>query len=114
MDDEAADSVIVDPAEGEAVGGPSVEVSGTATDNVGVTVVRLALQNRDTGEWLQDDGTFGGFDFVNATVASPGATATGWSLSVDLQPGTYRVTAVAVDGAANSDETRPRVTFVVS
>ena len=79
-----------------------------------MSVVRLSLQNRDTGEWLQSDGSFGGFDFVGADVASPGSTSTAWSLLVDLAPGTYRVTAVAVDGSGNSDQTRPKATFTVS
>ena len=114
VDDEPADSSINAPAEGEAIAGPSVNIAGSATDNVGVTAVRLALQDRDTRLWLQPDGSFGGFAFVSSDVASPGDPTISWSLPVDLAPGTYRVTAVAVDGAGNADLTRPSVNFTVS
>ena len=77
-------------------------------------VVRASVQDRDTKLYLQDDGTFGAFTFLSTTVANPGATSTTWSLPVTLDPGTYRVTALAVDAAGNSDQTRPRTTFTVS
>ena len=113
-DVEDADSSIVSPGEGDVEAGPGVEIVGVASDNVGVTAVRIGLQDRDSKLWLQDDGSFGSFTFIGTAVDAPGATSTGWSLAVDLEPGTYRVTAVAVDAAGNSDQDRPQTTFTVS
>ena len=58
---------------GGNVGSP-VTFSGTATDDAGVSRVRVSVRNQATKHWLQDDGTFGStFRQFDAILGSPGA-----------------------------------------
>ena len=82
-----------------------LDLAGTATDDVGVQGVRVSLQDQDTGRYLQPDGTMAAaFATRNATLASPGATSTAWTLPVDLPTkGDYAVTAYAFDTSGQQD-----------
>ena len=83
----------------------TLSLTGTATDDTGVSQVRLAVYDQDTGRYLQPGGTLApGFTTVSAQVASPGATSTTWSWSQNLPSGgDYQVTAIAVDNANQWD-----------
>lgn len=72
------DVTITSPLETEVMAG-SVTVTGVATDDVEVTRVRLAIQNQDTKQWLQADGSWGSFARHEATLDSPGSAATGFT-----------------------------------
>ncbi len=89
-DTAAPDSTITTPANKATVPAGSVTATGTSTDDKGVTEVRIGVRNRDTTLWLQGDGTWASaYAYRLATVASPGATSTGWSIDVNLPaPGT--------------------------
>jgi hypothetical protein len=92
-----------------------VEITGTASDNVGVARVRIAVQDPVTKLWLRPDGSFGTYASFDATLDSANATATGWSLTINgLAPGEYAVSARAFDAAGNADLTRPRHRFTHS
>jgi PKD repeat protein len=83
-----------------------VTLSGTATDDVGVASVKVALQDRDTGRYLQAGGTMAAtIAYRDATLASPGAVSTGWSLPRIVLPtgGSWRFTAVAFDTRGQQD-----------
>ncbi len=82
-----------------------LNLAGTATDDKGVQGVRVALRDLDTGRYVQPNGTMAAsFATVNATLASPGATSTAFTLSVDLPTkGEYSVEAWAVDTAGQQD-----------
>ncbi|QYJ04851.1 PKD domain-containing protein [Nocardioides panacisoli] len=82
-----------------------LELSGSATDDQGVQQVRVELEERDTRRYLRPDGTLSAaYATLEATLASPGATSTTWSLPVDLPTeGDWRVTAYAVDTAGQQD-----------
>jgi large repetitive protein len=82
-----------------------LDLAGTATDDVGVARVDVALQDGDTGRYVQPDGTMAaGFATVRATLATPGATSTTWTLPVNLPTaGNFGVTAYAVDTAGQTD-----------
>ncbi len=82
-----------------------IDLAGTATDDKGIANVRVSLFDNRTGRYVQPNGTLtAGFATLNATVASPGATTTGFTLPVDLpQAGDYSVTAWAVDTAGQQD-----------
>ena len=89
---------------------PSIEVlhldlAGTATDDFGVAAVRVALEDQDTGRYVQPNGTMAAaFATLTATLASPDATSTTWTLPVDLPTkGEYAVTAFAFDTAGQQD-----------
>ncbi|MBO4206815.1 Ig-like domain-containing protein [Micromonospora echinofusca] len=82
-----------------------LNLAGTATDDKGVQSVRVALRDLDTGRYVQPNGTMAAsFATVNATLASPGATSTTFTLSIDLPTkGEYSVEAWAVDTAGQQD-----------
>ncbi len=82
-----------------------LDLAGTATDDFGVASVRVALEDQDTGRHVQPDGTMAAaFATLNATLASPGATSTTWTLPVDLPTqGEFTVTAFAVDTSGQQD-----------
>jgi PKD repeat protein len=82
-----------------------LDLAGTATDDFGVAGVRVSLQDQDTGRYVQPNGTMAaGFATVDATLASPNATSTTWTLAVDLPTkGEFAVTAFAFDTAGQQD-----------
>ncbi|HZA84030.1 MAG TPA: PKD domain-containing protein, partial [Actinomycetes bacterium] len=82
-----------------------LDLAGTATDDKGVAAVKVALEDQDTGRYVQPNGTMAaGFATLNATLASPGATSTTWTLPVDLPTkGEFAVTAFAVDTSGQQD-----------
>ncbi|MFG1955111.1 hypothetical protein [Micromonospora sp. NPDC048830] len=82
-----------------------LDLAGTATDDKGVQSVRVALRDLDTGRYVQPNGTMAAsFATVDATLASPGATSTTFTLPIDLPTkGEYSVEAWAVDTAGQQD-----------
>ena len=82
-----------------------LDLTGSATDDKGVSAVRVMLHDLDTGRYLQPDGTMSGtFATLQATLAGPGATSTTFALSVDLPTkGQYSVKAWAVDTSGQQD-----------
>jgi hypothetical protein len=71
----------------------------------GVKAVRVALEDEDTGRYVQPNGTMSAaFATLPATLASPNATSTTWTLSVDLPTkGEFDVTAFAFDTSDQQD-----------
>lgn len=92
-----------------------LDLTGTATDDLGVAAVRISLRDAKTGRYLQPDGSMAAaFATLDATLANPGATSTGFTLPVDLpQAGDYTVTAFAVDTAGQQDPTASTARYLV-
>ena len=88
---------------GTTTGGQSLNlnIAGTATDDKGVSAVRVSFFDNDTSKYLQANGTLGAaFATRTATLASPNAVSTTWNLPVTLpQGGDWNVTAFAFDNA---------------
>lgn len=104
-DDGAAPTLVfASPADGATEPGPAVTFEGTVTDDVGVESVMVAVRDRNTGQWLRDDGSFGAWLQLHASLDEPGAPATGWSLAADLAPGSYAIFVSAFDATGNSSE----------
>jgi hypothetical protein len=82
-----------------------LDLAGTATDDKGVQSVRVALYDMDTGRYVQPDGQMAAaFATIDATLASPGATSTDFTLPIDLPTkGEFSITAWAVDTAGQQD-----------
>ena len=93
--------------------GPPIELFGSATDNIGVVSVKVAVRDRDTGEWLHADGTFGPFERFEADLSDPGATHTGWSHFVDVPEGDYSLSVRAFDAIGNSSSISPWHHFTI-
>jgi PKD repeat protein len=83
----------------------NLNLAGTATDDIGVAGVRVSLRERQTGLFVQPNGTLaGGFATLEATLGTPNGTSTTWSLAVTLpSAGDYDVTAFAYDGSGQQD-----------
>lgn len=82
----ANDTTITTPVEGrvEEAGVPFT-VEGTARATSGVNRVQVEIRNRSNNRYLQDDlVTWGASNTINATLASPGATSTTWSLPLTI------------------------------
>jgi hypothetical protein len=92
-----------------------VSCSGSASDNAGVSRVRVAVRNQATGRWWHSDGTWGDFQSYLATLGTPGARSTSWTFSwAPPSTGSYGIQAVAWDAAANWDASPAWRTFTVS
>jgi large repetitive protein len=92
---------------GTITGGQSLhlDLAGTATDDKGVASVKVSMEDQDTNRYLQPNGTMAaGYATLNATLVTPSATSTNWTLPVDLPTqGDWAVTAFAVDTAGQLD-----------
>ena len=88
-------------------------VTGTATDDVGVAALQVAVRDQDTLLWLRADGTFGDPEYLDAVLDNPGADSTDWSFPVDLAEGNYAIRVRAEDTSGIRETSRPWVTFSV-
>ncbi|MGB0101849.1 MAG: Ig-like domain-containing protein, partial [Nocardioides sp.] len=95
------------PKAGAVLSGPTVSVTGTATDGVGVGSVRLLVKDLDTGLWVGTDGTpTSSWKDARRTadLTTPQAPSTDWQLDVELTtPGDYSFQARALDTSGNKD-----------
>ena len=92
-----------------------VNLAGTATDDVGVDRVQVSLQDRDTGRYLQANGTMAAaIAYRQATLGTPGGTATTWSLPQVTLPtaGDWRFSVVAFD-ARQQDPSAATASYAV-
>ncbi|MGL5825282.1 MAG: PKD domain-containing protein [Nocardioides sp.] len=103
--DAAPNGLVTSPTFDQSLQVLNFTMTGTATDDKGVSAVKVAVFDEDTRRYLKPDGTLSaGFTTVNATLANSGATSTGWSLPVIVpQAGTWQATAFAVDSAGQWD-----------
>ena len=104
----AVDTTIVTPIEGSVKqANEAFVLDGKATAPAGVSRVQIEIQNRGSKQYLQDDlTTWGAANSINATLAAPNATSTGWSLSVALPVAEYQVQAKAFGRDGTSDPTK--------
>ena len=87
-------------------GSLTVNLAGAATDETGVTNVRVSIQDRDTGRYLQANGTMGAtLGTREATLGTPNGTTTTWSLPPITLPsgGDWRFSATAYDTRGQFD-----------
>jgi len=105
-DTEAPVMTATTPAAGTIVD-DATSLAGTASDNRGVISVTLRLKNITTGQWLQEDGTFGPIeDVLPVTLTDIGLGEVEWSAPVsDLPSGDYEVRVFAVDAVGNTSDT---------
>jgi hypothetical protein len=101
----APDTEVTAPAKRAVVAvGDPLAIRGSATDDVGVTGVRIGIQDTVSKQWWHADGSWGAYQLQAATLASPGATSTTWQFTwTPPAAGSYGVQAAAVDAAGNID-----------
>jgi PKD repeat protein len=105
----AYETTITSPIEGrvEEAGVPFT-VEGTARATSGVQRVQVEIRDRSSNRYLQDDlVTWGAANTINATLASPNAATTNWSLGLTIQ-GNQNLEVMARTFAVNgnSDNTK--------
>jgi hypothetical protein len=112
----APTGAISSPSAGQAVPLGEVTISGTASDNQALGAAYVALRRNDTNTWLRTDGSYGAFQWLPATLASPGATASTWSITRTLPAaGGYYVQLRVDDVAANQNATpKPTRSFTAA
>jgi DNA-binding beta-propeller fold protein YncE len=109
------DATVTVPTNGQAFAPGAVNMSGTATDNVGVAAVEIAIKNSATGQWWKGSSWGTGATYFAATLGTPGATSTSWAYSwTPPAAGSYGISVRAKDGAGNVDPTKPWVTFTTT
>ena len=82
----------------------TVQVSGTATDDIGVQSVSFAVRNRDTNEFFRLDGTLGASQSFTTTLSNPGEPFTNWTATLTgLPEGFWQITADAFDTSGQRD-----------
>jgi large repetitive protein len=105
----AYETTITSPIEGRVEeAGVAFTVEGTARATGGVQRVQIEIRDRNANRYLQDDlVTWGGANTINATLASPNAPTTNWSLGLTIQ-GNQNLEVMARTFAlnGNSDATK--------
>jgi len=108
------DGRVAVPTQDQVFPAANVTFSGTATDDVGVAAVHVAVRNRQTLQWLRLDGSWGAQQWWASTLSAPRARWTRWTFSTTLPDGNYAVTVRARDTSGKVDQTRPWVRFSVA
>jgi hypothetical protein len=96
---------------------PDSEVvfSGTASDDVGVAQVRVAIQNSVTKLWWHANGTWGSIQWQSSQLTRPGRITTAWSWHWPGGPeGAFVLHAQARDANGATDSTHATRKVVVS
>jgi hypothetical protein len=108
--DAAPDTTLASPAFDQNHESLAVNITGTATDDLGVE--RVALVITGNGRFITPAGTTTlAYTEIDATLASPSGTSTGWSLPLTLPAaGRYSITARAVDGSDQYDTSTTNAT----
>jgi hypothetical protein len=86
--------------------------SGTATDDLAVTNVRVAIRNATTQQWWNGTAWQATIVQFEASLTAPGTPSTGWSYAwAPPGAGSYAIQVTAVDAAAKVDPSKPFVPF---
>jgi large repetitive protein len=83
-----------------------LDLTGKASDDLGVDQVLVSVKEQASGRYLQPDGTSlsAAYATLPAALAAKGTTSTTWSLPLDLPvQGNWLVTAVAKDTVGQQD-----------
>lgn len=99
------DTGVTTPASG-AAGFAPLTVEGWATDDTGVSRVRLAVQDPASKLWWRGTG-WGTFGWLEASVVGAGSPSASWSWTWTAAPaGRYTLFVEAIDNAGVPDDTR--------
>ena len=109
------DSKVTAPAAKATISTPYTFV-GTATDNVAVSRVRVAIRNATTLLWLQANGTWGtGFYQVDVTTLVQNGTTWNWTWNGPALPaGSYFFQSKATDTSGNNETSTPWIAFTAA
>ncbi|MCP3974294.1 MAG: calcium-binding protein [bacterium] len=111
--------VAVDQPAGSQFTPDSVAFTGSASDNLGVGLVRVSIRDRDTGLWLQGrqhDGTLLWESYkraFRAQLSDKNEPATDWEYGLELEPGRYDLSVVVFDEVLHRNSIKPWLPFEV-
>jgi Tol biopolymer transport system component len=111
------DAAIDTPTVGQVLTETPIRVEGSATDDVGVAQVRVAIRDRSTLLWYDGVGWRQTFAQIAATLGAPGATRTHWSFRWSPPTGgtgAYAANVQAVDTAGKTDPTQAWASFSIA
>jgi Tol biopolymer transport system component len=111
------DALIETPAVGQVVTSTPMRIEGTATDDVGVAQVRVAIRDRVSLLWFDGTGWRSTYAQHHSNLSAPGTSRTNWSFRWTPPAsgsGSYAVTVQAVDTAGKVDPTQAWASFTVS
>jgi hypothetical protein len=97
-----------------------VTFTGTGSDNVGVTSVRIAVKRVSDGRWLSSptSSSFGtAFKWMETTLDVPSGTAVNWTWTWTAPPssgGAFQTLVEARDAVGNVDTSKPQVPFTTT
>ena len=89
-----------------------LSITGSASDNNGVTAIEVFVRDRALNRWLAPDGSLAGGPVAHtADVDDPGATSTTWSFEFDApSEARYQMWAIAIDTEQQRASTRGKAT----
>jgi tripartite motif-containing protein 71 len=113
-DTSAPTTTLSTPTNGQSFLLGPISISGSASDDVGVTQVRVSIRNNATLQWW-NGSTWGAFAYVPATLLTPGGTTTSWSYSfTPSATGSYGIQVRSVDAAGNVGDNTAWRNFTVN
>lgn len=94
--------------------GRAITILGTAIDDRDIAGARVAIQNLDTQEWWQKDGTWGTRQLHPATLERSGTSSMAWTFEwTPPAPGRYGVIVKVEDTAGKTAFSRKMREFAV-
>lgn len=103
------------PGANTTVPGPGVTVGGSATDDVAVAAVHVAVRQKSTGLYLRGDGTWGAFAWLSTTLTGAGTPSATYTFAFTAPaPGDYSFQSRSQDAAGNYSVLKPTRSFTVS
>ena len=111
------DATIGTPAPGQVYLEVPVRIDGSASDDVGVAQVRVAIRDRDSLLWFDGTGWSSTYAQHEANLSAPGTPTTNWSFRWTPPAGgsgSYAVTVQAVDAAGKVDPTQAWASFSIA
>ncbi len=109
-----APEVTIDQPLANSVIGPDLGVDGTATDDVAVDEVYVAIYDRDNNQWLRANGTWGSWQKLPASLTDPGSDTTAYRFDATLPAGRFKLNAWAIDSSGKDTVPRANVRFEVA
>ncbi len=93
-----------------------INMRGSATDNVAVSAVKVAIKDRGSQKWQQVDGVSWGdtIKWFTSTLSAPNMPQTSWQFNwTPRAAGSYAATMQAFDSSGNKDLDKPVQNFSV-
>ena len=105
---------VVSPLAGDLLTLPGA-VSGTASDDVEVSEVRVTIRNRTTKDYVQADGTSVAAAWAKLVPTITPGTSVSWNLPLDsLPPGPYQARVKVIDSSGNQSSWSTSYNFTIS